>query len=132
MKVFDVPVGLEFEGHDYANFNMDAENKKINAHQERLKQWLKNNGYTGKNTGAIVRFPVADGYAQYMVAEHGSTVSLVHLTYFDAYVYPHETSLTRKQVLENARAQKAMQEWFNRSASAERGDQGAAQARPAG
>lgn len=115
MKVYALPGELaatvpafDFEG---------GWEKKEEAHREEIRAWLKQAGYTGKNSGKILRESVADGYAEYMVAE-GSKTFLLHLPYGDAYQAPYVHRMTKKDVLDSIRAQERLDELFNRNKGA--------------
>jgi hypothetical protein len=95
MQVYSSPIDFE---HDFGNYDNDAEEAKIEAHKAQVKDWLVTNGYTGKNTGKIVSFGVADGSAQYMLAE-GRKSALVHLPYWDAYQYRDAKFIPKAEIL---------------------------------
>ena len=103
MMVYALPLGCPAPQVDYTNFDLNRVTNDERRHRLALQAHLINLGYTGKNTGKIVNFPVADGYAQYMIMEHGKTFALVHLPYGDAYKFPWVIRLTKQDVL--ARAQ---------------------------
>lgn len=60
---------------------------EFHAEQERyvndVRTWVKER-FAGPHTGEIIRFQVADGYAEYMVAQL-RPLRLVHLKTMDAY-----------------------------------------------
>ena len=71
----------------------------------RLANHMRTYGWNGPLTGEVVRFPMADGYAAYMVAEpppktRGAAMSLVHLPLGDAYAIPaaHARGLTKTDI----------------------------------
>jgi hypothetical protein len=103
MMVYALPLGCPAPQVDYLNFDLNRVTNDERRHRLALQAHLLKLGYTGKNTGKIVNFPVADGYAQYMIMEHGKTFALVHLPYGDAYKFPWVIRLTKRDVL--ARAQ---------------------------
>jgi len=107
MKVYSVPTEVPVPEVDYSNFNYAKMLKDEEDHQERLKQWLIANGFTGKYTGEIVRFPVADGCATYMLADVPRRSVLVHLPYGDAYEYPYVEHIPKKDIVERIKMQKA-------------------------
>lgn len=78
------------------------------AYIARCKQWLNDNGFKHKLTGEIIRFPVADGYAQYMVMDG---TKIMHLPLMDAYSIPaaHARGL---RVAEEVKSQKAFRAIF--------------------
>lgn len=67
----------------------------------------------GKNIGETIRFQVADGYAQYMVASM-KPLELVHIPLGDAYDFQYAHRLTAKDVQEKIDQQKRMNELFGR------------------
>lgn len=85
--------------------------KACDDHREALKNWLKKSGYAGANTGKVVRFPVADGYAEYMLAE-GKTSCLIHLDYYDGYRYPDVKFLPKKEILARIQQEENMAKLF--------------------
>jgi hypothetical protein len=88
--------------YDWSDFNMEAFDKAERDYEAALKAWLAANGYTGKNTGRIVSFGVADGHASYMVAEAGRKFSLIHMPLGDAYQYPDVKFLPKAEILRRA------------------------------
>jgi len=81
-KAFDPPVGYEFSYKNYIHDNWkEIEDEYIN----RLKKFCKSNPNSKSPLlGEIIRFPVADGHAIYMVAET-SPLSLIHVPIGDAW-----------------------------------------------
>ena len=71
MKVYGAPAHITLTP-DYSNYNRAEEEKKEAAYKEAIKADLIGTGFKGPNTGRIVRFGVADGYAQYMFADGGN------------------------------------------------------------
>lgn len=67
------------------------------AYKNQLAEHLRGLGFTGPLTGEIVRFPFADSYAFYMVADAPQTMSLVHCPLGDAWDLPgYQTRGLRK------------------------------------
>ena len=116
MKVYACPGEVAAPKVDYFNFdhakNAEAERK----HQEALKAWAVEAGFTGKNTGRILRSAYADGYALYMMVE-GRTSFLIHLPYGDGYDNPLVNGLTKKAVLEEIDRAERMDAFFARKAA---------------
>jgi len=110
MKVYSCPKEVPFSEPDYINYDRKVEEARIAKHKEDLKAWLISQGYSGTETGEVVQFPVADGYAKYMVGSAGPFI-LIHLPYDDAYHYPMADRLTKKDILaeiERGKATKAL------------------------
>lgn len=110
MKVYSCPA--EIQAPTFTTIG--DYNAAVEKHQEALKKWLVKHGYTGKNTGRTCKFPVADGYAVYMLAE-GSKSCLIHLPYGDGYQFPYVERLTKKDILENIQREEALRKIFSRS-----------------
>lgn len=64
---------------------------------EELKSYLLERNPKGKNVGEIVYFPVADGFAQYMVASM-RPLELVHIPLGDAWHFRYIERLTAKDI----------------------------------
>lgn len=111
MKVYSCPEEVKFAEPDYTKFDLKVEETRVEKHKEDLKTWLVGQGYTGKNTGEVVSFPVADGSAQYMVGE-GRSLILIHLPYYDAYHYRMVDRFTKKEILEEIDRAKRMKAFF--------------------
>jgi hypothetical protein len=114
MKVYALPNEVPAPETDYRNYNREKEVARENEHMRKLAEWLRKAGYTGKRTGEIVRFGVADGYALYMLAD-GKKSALIHLPYGDAYNYNDVVYLPKKEILRRIDADKAMTKLFARA-----------------
>jgi len=109
MKVYSVPAEVPAPEIDWANFDYD---KLVREHKERLKTYLQKVGFTGRNTGKVISFHVADGYAYYMMAE-GRKSFLIHLPYGDAYQYPDVQFLPKKEILRRIKQEEEMRKIFS-------------------
>ena len=78
MKVYGAPEHLKYRP-DYRNYNPKLEREKEDTANFKLKEWLIGEGYTGPLTGEIVYYGVADGNAQYMIADAGRRSCLIHI-----------------------------------------------------
>lgn len=104
MQVCSVPDGVTVP--DFGDtltdgrYDMKKDDANIARFIEELKQRLIEMGYTGKLTGNVVRFPIADGYAQYMVAESPKKTVLIHLPIHDAWNIPeaHARGLLKSDI----------------------------------
>jgi len=83
-------------------FNYETWQKDTEVYIAAVKADLIAKGFTGKYTGHIVRFHIADGHAAYMVAHKDSTMILIHLAYGDAYQIPdaHMRGLRRTDIVD--------------------------------
>jgi len=110
-KIYGVPKNVKLPEMDFANFD----NQKWLADEAKFKNDLradiKSKGYTGKHSGEIIKFPVADGYAEYMVLQM-RPLMLIHLPIMDAYQFQYVHLLTAKEVNEKIRAQKSLEAFF--------------------
>jgi len=113
MKVYACPDEIPAPEIDFKSFDLKKLRADEEQHQARLKAWLIARGYTGKNTGELVSFPVADGYAQYMFAD-GKSPALIHLPYGDAYQYPHIQYLPKAEILKNIERRKGLAKLFGK------------------
>ena len=106
MKVYTLTSEVKWDESPFFDaehrFDRDGYYKAIEDHKAKVKAWLLAHGYKGKNTGRIVRFPVADGYAEYMIAEGGRKSGLIHLPYGDGYDYRDVEFLPKKEILRRA------------------------------
>lgn len=118
MQIFSVAKHVPYPKVDYAKFDGDKMIADEAAHMEAVRAYLVKIGYTGKHTGEVIRFPVADGQALYMIAEGvGKKFGLVHLAYGDGYQYMGVEHLPRAKILAMAEQEKAYKKLFQRSAS---------------
>jgi hypothetical protein len=68
-------------------------------------------GYKGKNVGEIVKFAVADGYAEYMVLSM-RPMKLIHLPLGDAYQFPYVHLMTSSEITKKLESKKKLAELF--------------------
>jgi hypothetical protein len=116
MKVYACPETIK-KPNLFVNGQFDRGSYALqeDAFYAELKTHLQGLGYTGSNTGEKVRFPIADGYAVYVVAENtNGRFMLIHSPLGDAYSIPapYARGLNKKDILENIRHQKALSELF--------------------
>ena len=115
MKVYSSPV--EFGQPDYSHYDSLVEQAREKQHTEDVAAWGRANGYAGANTGKIVRFGVADGYAQYMLFDGSRGSCLIHLPYGDAYSFQYASKLSKKDVLEKIRQEDVVSSMFAKKAA---------------
>lgn len=65
----------------------------------------------GKHRGDVVRFPVADGYAVYVIYSE-SPMELIHDESGDAYQYMYVERLTKKDILQLAESYNKLKKMF--------------------
>jgi hypothetical protein len=94
-------------------YNHEEYKKNEDKYIVDLKKELKSMGYKGKNFGEIIKFQVADGYAQYMVISM-RPLQLMHLPLGDAWDFQYAHLLTAKEVNEKIEGQKAWEKAFSK------------------
>ena len=114
MKVYGLPTQLAYTT-EYSNYSYEKEKAKEEQTLAALKTFMVEGGYDGPLTGEIVRFGVADGYAQYMFCDGGRKSCLIHLPFGDAWSYPYIERLTKKDILDNITSAKRMAALFGRA-----------------
>ena len=81
-KVYLLPKG--FVAPDFDWKEIPKYEKECGELTEKLKKWCIDQNPKQQNIGEIIKFQVADGYAEYMVAST-KPVQLIHLPFWDAY-----------------------------------------------
>lgn len=107
-KVYSPPAEIkvpEFNWEDIAAYEK-ANEKFI----EDLRAFCKNRN-NAEHVGEVIQFPVADGYAQYMVAAL-SPIELIHLPLWDAWQFDYVSRLTKKDIVEKIEQRKAMDKFI--------------------
>ncbi len=90
-KVFNPPADIKLPSFSSKTYREDEE-----KYVKQIKDFVTKRK-AGKNIGEIVRFQVADGYAEYMVASM-KPLELVHLPTGDAWEYQYINRLTVKDI----------------------------------
>lgn len=109
-KVYQAPEHIkepEFNVDDIPQYERDCDRFKQDLKEFLLKR------KKGKLVGEIVRFPVADGYAEYMVAGL-KPVELVHIPTWDAWTYQYANLLTAKEIEARIESERELAELFGR------------------
>lgn len=116
-KVFSPPTEIHVPDFDEAfvngRYSMEKDNELHEKFYEDLRSWLAVNYPNHKLRGEIVRFQVADGYAQYMIVD-GTT--MIHLPLGDAYAIPdaHARGLRASDLSELVESRKRLDALFGR------------------
>jgi hypothetical protein len=87
--------------------------KDCETFKKELKAWLNKNGFNGKNVGETIRFPVADGYAHYMVASM-KPVQLIHLPLGDAWHFEFAHLMTAQEIQGKINQQNSLKKLFDK------------------
>ena len=110
-KIFNPPSSIaqpKLDFKDMAKYRQDCK-----QYEADLKAFLVSKNPNAKNVGEVIRFPVADGYAEYMVASM-KPVQLVHIPLGDAWDFQYVHLLKAKDVQEKIDQQKAMEALFSK------------------
>lgn len=108
-KIYSPPASIkvpEFNWEDIPAYE-NACNKFI----DDLKEFCKSRN-NAEHVGEVIQFPVADSYAQYMVASL-SPVELIHLPLMDAWEFQYVERLTKKDIIEKIEQRKALDDLFS-------------------
>lgn len=89
---------------------IDAQEDK---YLEDLCAYAKVSG-KGAEAGQVLRFPYADGYAQYVVLSLLSPVKLIHVATGDAWDYPYINRLTAADLKKELRRDEARAALFSK------------------
>jgi len=108
-KIFNAPEEIAQPKLDFAN--IDNYEKESEEYLSKLKARLQEYNPNGKNVGEIIKFPAADGYALYMVANM-KPVELVHIPLGDAWNFQYAHLLKSKDVQDKIDQEKAMAKLF--------------------
>jgi len=93
-------------------FDRDGYKKAEKVYYKAVEDYCKREG-SGKYKGKIVRFPVADSYAEYMVLST-RPCELVHLEIGDAWEYRYIDKLSAKDIIKEIESEEEMQKLFKR------------------
>jgi hypothetical protein len=107
-KVYETPIHIQVPEFNWEN--IEQYNKDCDKFKQDLKEFLLKRK-KGKLVGEIVRFQVADGYAEYMVAGL-KPVELVHIPTWDAWTYQYAYLLTAKEIEERINSERMLAELF--------------------
>ena len=114
MKVYTAPDTISPPEYDYnLKYDREKELKKEEDYKNAIKDWLLNQGFTGKLTGEIFCTPMGDGYAQYMFADGGRKSFLIHLNIGDAWDCRDVAFLPKKEVIRRMESRKGLAKLFS-------------------
>lgn len=112
MKIYGCPERLPAPKPDYRHFDIKAEADREASHAESLRTWLFARGYCNTHSGQIVRFPIGDGFALYMLAD-GPQSFLIHLPYGDGYHYPDAQHLPKDEIIRRIDGERRLADLFH-------------------
>ena len=110
-KIFSLPDGFDAPKFDWKE--VEKYNRECADHTVKLKEWCIERNPEQKNVGEVIRFPVADGTAEYMVAAI-KPVQLIHLPYWDAYQSETAPLMTAKAIQVKVDQAKALKDLFSK------------------
>ena len=109
VKIYSTPKEVELPKTTFQNVSEWEKLEK--QYIQDLKKYIMSIGYKGKNVGEIIKFPVADGYAQYMVLSM-RPLQLIHLELGDAWHFPQAHLMTTKEVNKKIDSEKSLAKLF--------------------
>lgn len=109
-KIYSAPEAIKKPKLDFKNMGKYREDEK--TYRENLSKYLKRRK-SGDLIGKTIRFQVADGYAEYMVAGL-KPVELVHLDLMDGYQSEFAELLTAAKVKEMIEREEALNRLFSK------------------
>lgn len=116
--IYSAPKEIQQPTLSIHKYDGETINEKLNSlrlaeekYIDEVKSWIKRAGYSGENSGEIIQFPVADGYAQYMVISM-KPLRLVHIPLGDGWDFQYVNRLTAKDVQDKINGQKALEKLF--------------------
>ncbi len=115
-KVYSLPDEFEnkvphFSFKEFQEKGVKAWQEIEKAFIEELKKWAIERNPTQEHVGEVIKFPMADGYAQYLVAAT-KPVQLIHLPLGDAWDSPYANKTTKVDIERQVNANKRMAELF--------------------
>ena len=112
MKVYSCPKSCPAPELDFGNYDHAKQTAAEEEHQRDLVKWLVAHGYTGKHTGLIYTEGVADGCAEYMLAD-GSKSFLIHLPYGDGYQSRNVEFIPKREIIKRGIARDKLNKMFS-------------------
>jgi len=109
--IYAAPEEIKVPKMDFANVQQWKKDEE--KYIEELKAFCEECNSGGKNVGEIIRFPVADGHAEYMVASM-KPVELIHIPLGDCWDFQYAHRLTAKDVQEKIDQQKRLAQLFSK------------------
>lgn len=101
-QVYSAPDEIKQPEFNFENINQYRTD--CDRYVNELKNWCvqraERAGVTDQYIGQVIRFPVADGYAEYMVASLKPTIQLIHIPLWDAWEFQYVSRLTQKDIIE--------------------------------
>ena len=102
-EIYNAPKEIELPNYSFDNVGNWKDEEA--SYKKKLIAHINDMGYNGKNVGEIIRLPMADSYAQYMVLSM-KPLGLIHLELGDAWTSEFAELLTAKKVNQMIEADK--------------------------
>jgi len=115
-EIYNAPEEVKQPTIDWSNYDHEKYQAACDKYLQALKAKLQEMGFRGKNVGEVVKFPIADGYAMYMVISM-RPLRLMHIPLGDSYHYPNVDLMTAQRIQEVIDAQKALEEMIANNTS---------------
>jgi hypothetical protein len=109
-KIYLPPAEIKVPDFNWEDF--DDYQKRENKFIDDLKQFCKQRN-SGEYIGEVIKFPVADSYALYMVASL-SPIELIHLPLMDAWEFQYIDRLTAQDIKEKIDNEKKLAKFFGK------------------
>jgi hypothetical protein len=108
-KIFNPPSSIIQPEFDWKNIDAfySAQEKYISDLKDFCLKRKK-----GKDVGEVIKFQVADGYAEYMIASL-RPLELIHIPVADAYKFPYIERLTEADIVQKLDFQNKLKKLFN-------------------
>lgn len=113
IKVYSPPTEIEAPVPDFRKSNQERIDEE-KAYLDKLRNYVKERNPHQDLVGETVKFPMADGYARYMVAA-SKPMALIHLPLGDAWHYEYVVRLTKKDIEQEIKGEKLLNQLFNRT-----------------
>lgn len=115
-KIYSAPKEIKEPTFNFKNFNYKEHQKKEDKYIADLKAYLAEKGYTGKNAGETISFPVADSQAVYMVISM-RPLQLMHVPIGDAWSFQYIERLTAKDVQQKIDQRRNIEKLFSQNSN---------------
>jgi hypothetical protein len=113
MAIYALPDEFQKAVPEWTGDSYDEHMVREKTFCNKLAECLRNRNPSDSLVGEIMRWPVADGYAEYMVAAT-KPVQLLHLPLGDAWHYPLAHRATKKDIVNHLGRVRAMDRLFGK------------------
>lgn len=110
--IYSAPKEIKKPDYDFLNGSHSDWQAEEKRYSDELKAFCLARK-KGKNVGEILNFPVADGYAQYMIASV-KPVELIHMETMDCYEFDYVHLLTADEIQKKLDQQESLKKLFGK------------------